>query len=463
MTDEAETASVTLSQKPLLRLRVLALALFILLLAFAVRIHLLGSQSLWNDEGNSYVQATRTLAAIADNAARDIHPPGYYWLLHGWLIASGDSEFSLRALSAFASVLTVAFTFALGRWLYGPVAGLAAALFLALNTFSIFYAQEARMYALLALWGVMGFWALVGFVTDESHVGAHRHTILQWPLLLAIINAAGLWTQYAYPFMMLAQGVVFVVWWVGHIRARGAKQASPLQRIGLYVVANGLTLLLYLPWLPAAWSQITTWPSTGEAIPLRQAVSTILGWFTLGVTYTVVDPSWIAVGLFLLLFGLFVQRPVRDLWRVLLPVAWVVLPVGLFLGLGLFRPSNLKFLLPAGVGFALWLGRGVWVLWHLRSSRGGRVTDSPLRYLPLAAALVVILALGANLWRGLDPLYHHPDFHRADYRGIAADISANLRAGDAVILDAPNQEEVFRYYYAAAAPVYPLPPGLGRR
>ena len=195
------------------RLRVFAFILFILLLAFTVRVHLLGSQSLWNDEGNSYMQATRPLAAIADNAARDIHPPGYYWLLYGWRILTGDSEFSLRALSVFASVLTAAFTFALGRRLYGTVAGLAAALFVALNTFSIFYAQEARMYALLALWSAAGFWALVGFVAAQSGVGANRHTSLRWPLLLAVINAAGLWTQYAYPFVMLAQGVVFVVWW----------------------------------------------------------------------------------------------------------------------------------------------------------------------------------------------------------------------------------------------------------
>jgi predicted membrane-bound mannosyltransferase len=49
--------------------------ILILLLAFALRIHLLGAQSLWNDEGNAYVQATRTFTDIAANAARDIHPP----------------------------------------------------------------------------------------------------------------------------------------------------------------------------------------------------------------------------------------------------------------------------------------------------------------------------------------------------------------------------------------------------
>ncbi|MEO8612284.1 MAG: hypothetical protein ABI690_30595, partial [Chloroflexota bacterium] len=82
--------------------------LAVLLIAFFLRFHNLGVQSFWNDEGSSYVQATRSFADIASNAARDIHPPGYYWLLAIWRQFSGDSEFGLRALSAFASLLTVA-------------------------------------------------------------------------------------------------------------------------------------------------------------------------------------------------------------------------------------------------------------------------------------------------------------------------------------------------------------------
>src|SRR5690606_8417190 len=129
--------------------------LAVILVAFFLRFYNLETQSLWNDEGNSYVQATRSFADIAANAARDIHPPGYYWLLAVWRAFLGDSEFALRSLSAFASVLTVAFTYALGKHLFNPLAGLFAALFVSLNTFSIYYAQEARMYALLALWAVM--------------------------------------------------------------------------------------------------------------------------------------------------------------------------------------------------------------------------------------------------------------------------------------------------------------------
>ncbi|MCW0209087.1 MAG: glycosyltransferase family 39 protein, partial [Achromobacter sp.] len=107
-------------------------------------------QSFWNDEGSSYVQATRSFAEIAANAALDIHPPGYYWLLGGWRLLAGTSEFALRALSVFASLLSIAFAAALGRRLFGWGAALSAALLIALNTFSIYYAQEARMYALLA-------------------------------------------------------------------------------------------------------------------------------------------------------------------------------------------------------------------------------------------------------------------------------------------------------------------------
>src|SRR5690606_37954323 len=173
-----------------------------------VRFQLLDAQSLWNDEGNSYVQATRALTEIPVHAARDIHPPGYYWLLHLWRIFTGDTEFALRSLSAFGSVLAVAFSFAVGRRLYGAAASLSAALFVTRNTFQIHYAQEARMYALLALWVVAGMWALVRFLTSPPPENT------RWALALALINTAGLWTQYAYPFVMPAQGMVFAVWWV---------------------------------------------------------------------------------------------------------------------------------------------------------------------------------------------------------------------------------------------------------
>ena len=423
-------------------------ALVIVLLAAGLRFHLLGAQSLWNDEGNSYVQATRSFADIAANAARDIHPPGYYWLLKIWMVLTGESEFALRSLSAFASLLGVALTYALGRRLFSPLAGLAAALLVALNAFSIYYAQETRMYALLALWGVLGMGCLVGFLQGALRASP---TVTRWALALALVNAAGLWTQYAYPFVMLAQAVIVVVWLV----ATWSKLGSPLRFIGLYIGANLLTLVLYLPWLPQALHALTSWPNTGEAVDFGPALGTLVGWFTFGITYRENDPSWIAVTLLLLVLGLR-TRLGADNWRgLLVPVVWVLLPVGLFLALGMFREGNIKLLLPSQIALALWLGRGMDAVWRLE------IPYRRWRLLPRLAVSLALAGIALNMWSGLAFLYHDPDYQRDNYRAIVREIEANLGANDAVILDAPNQEEVFRYYYAGAAPIYPLPEGLG--
>jgi hypothetical protein len=304
-------------------------------------------------------------------------------------------------------------------------------------------------------------WALVGFLQAlyVEPVGATRRVaptnIAKWALALALFNAAGLWTQYAYPFVMLAQGVIFVVY-VARVGLRPAPTDAYLRIRSLlvfYLAANFLTIALYLPWLPTALERVTSWPNTGEPTPFSAALGMILGWFTFGVTYIVNDASWVAIGLLLLAFGF---RAQRETWlSIILPFTWAALPVAIFLALGLFRESNLKFLLPSQIGFALLMGRGVWMLWRLQvPARSAWVKTAPR-----LAAIAAFLGLVANLWAGLQPLYH--DFQRADYRGMAAEISTNLQPDDAIILDAPNQEEVFRYYYRGDAPIYPLPLGLG--
>ncbi len=437
------------------------LALITLLLAFALRVHLLGAQSLWNDEGNSYVQATRGFADIAAHAARDIHPPGYYWLLKIWMALTGKSEFALRALSTFASVLSIAVTYALGKRLFSPLAGLAAALFVTLNTFHITYGQEARMYALLALWGALGMWCLVNFLSPplrpsprygeglgEGIIADRR---ARWALALALVNAAGLWTQYAYPFFMLAQGVIFVVW-----LARAGFKPAPTRALLYYIAANLFSIALFLPWLPSAWAQITTWPNTGTTVSFPEALGMLVGWLGFGITYHENDPSWMAIVLLLLAFGLRARRGAGEWFNVVVVVVWTVLPVALFLVLGLFNEADLKLLLPAQIAFALWMGRGVWVVWRLEMP-----PRTGFAVVPRMAAVAAVVGITLNMAGGLRFLYHEPLYQRDDYRAIVRDITTRLRPGDAIILDAPNQEEVFRYYYDGAAPVYPLPAGLG--
>ena len=87
----------------------------ILLLAFGLRVVRLGAESLWYDETVSAYLAGQRLPDLVAHTARDIHPPGYYLLLHGWSRLAGDSDMALAYSSLFFGVLLAALAYRLGR------------------------------------------------------------------------------------------------------------------------------------------------------------------------------------------------------------------------------------------------------------------------------------------------------------------------------------------------------------
>jgi len=142
----------------------------ILLVAGGLRFYRLDAQSFWNDEGNTARLVERPVALIIEGAAGDIHPPGYYLLLHVWRAFTGDSEFALRAFSALCGVLTVAVTAAIGHCVGGRRIALAASLLVAVHPLSVYYSQEARMYALLGLASALTLFFSLRFRRESSRV-----------------------------------------------------------------------------------------------------------------------------------------------------------------------------------------------------------------------------------------------------------------------------------------------------
>ena len=78
-------------------------------------------------------------------------PPLYYALAWVWTQLTGTGEVGLRSLSALAGVATVPVAYLLGAELRGRRAGIVAAALVAVNPMLLWYSQEARGYALLAL------------------------------------------------------------------------------------------------------------------------------------------------------------------------------------------------------------------------------------------------------------------------------------------------------------------------
>ncbi|MDE3088132.1 MAG: glycosyltransferase family 39 protein, partial [Chloroflexota bacterium] len=144
-----------------------ALVALLVLLAFALRAYRLGAQAIWWDESLSVYRATQDLATILANTipiqnvvTHDLQPPLYFLILHFFVGAFGTSEFALRFLSLMANIATVPLQYALGRRWFSRRVGVIAALLGALSPFYVWYAQEARPYALVLFFSLLGVYAL---------------------------------------------------------------------------------------------------------------------------------------------------------------------------------------------------------------------------------------------------------------------------------------------------------------
>lgn len=412
--------------------------LLILALALGLRCYRLGAQSLWSDEGTSVALAERDLATIARDAALDIHPPLYYWLLSGWVRLAGHSEAAVRALSALLGTTLVALIFALGVQILEPRAALVAALLAAIHPFQIYYAQEARMYMLLAAVTAAAMLALVAVVQRRAGWPA-------WAALIAL-EAAGLYTHYSFVFVVLVLNLAYL----------------PLLRSGRrlwpWLGSQAIALLLYLPWLPIALRQATAWPSPAQPTSWGPALIQTWQWLNLGPTAGLRQAGLpLAAALLLAVAGAWTlagrrrpqHSPLPSRWPALLLILWVGLPVALMFLLGLYRPAYLKFLLVTTPALSLLLATGL-VSRPLTAPR-------TVRFAWRAAQIAALLALLAGSALALRNYYVDPAYARDDYRGLAAYIEAMGRPGDQILLNAPGQQEVFRYYYHGALPVHPLP------
>lgn len=464
----------------------------IVLLAAALRFFRIGYQSLWADEGNSAAMAGRSLAEISARAAADIHPPGYYWLLNLWTRIFGDSEAALRALSALWGILLVWLVYQIVSRLFDRRTALIAAFFAAINPFLIFYSQEARMYAQLAALAALLFYGLVRFIMHENAVlpadGSGQRISFSGLATGIILFAAvaGLYTHYTFPLMIGVATLLYLTW-VANSRRRGFV-STRLLHWGLLLLVMAF---FYLPWIGTAWSQLTSWPRSGQATALSDALAQVLAVLALGPASPIeADSPWLAVFLALFILGLWPwvrangRRAHWLSWG--LPLLWLAAPVALVLLGGLYKPAYLKFLLVAAAPFTMLLGRGVTGFmealargqWKRRQPaakpagkrrRSGGAAASP----PAAASSAPVNAIGsvlAGLWLAaalllvsiptgvtLAAYYFDPAMARDNYRATVAYISAVAGPNDAIILNAPGQQEVFDYYYQGDLPVYGLP------
>ena len=184
-----------------------------------LRFAALDGQSLWYDEAVSAQLLRMDLAGMLDAiAGSESTPPLYYVLAWLWTQLAGTGEAGLRSLSALLGTATIPLVWALARRLGGDRAALIAAALAAANPLLIWFSQEARAYALLALLGALSTLLWLRALQVPS-----LRRLLAWSAVAALALA----THYFAVFLVVLQAL----WLVARVPRwsdRAAALAAPL-------------------------------------------------------------------------------------------------------------------------------------------------------------------------------------------------------------------------------------------
>ncbi len=446
------------------------LPLLILFLgAFALRVFRLDFQSLWYDEAFSVYLAHFSLADITARTAADIQPPLYYYLLHFWVVLTGEREFALRMLSLFFGVLTIPLMYVTTRRLSSTAAASAAALLAALSPLYLWYSQETRMYTLITFLLLLSSYALLrGLIPDAPVLGPGRPLPIlpgegrggwgvrgeAWWIVFALANIAAVYTHY-FAFVVIAFQLLF-----GLVYALG-QGARRLALLGRMVTCFAVVIVAFLPWMPFVVARLgqdaSYWPG---ALKLDEALRHILINFASGESVLEAQGKWIgAVWLGIFCIGLLAwwaaerRANVASGFAVFFAILYLVVPLALLLVLFSRNPKfNARYLMIASPGLYLWLGVTL-ASWLALARRRGivvRVIGTVFLALTGVALLATSIYADANA-------FFDPAFTKASFREVAQYVDDHIASREAILLTSGHLFPAFDYYYRGDAAQIRLP------
>jgi len=438
------------------RYRNLVIILLILLCAFALRLYRLDFQDIWWDEGRNIDVASRSLAVIATAKEMDIHPPLYFYTLHLWMLGAGRSEFAVRFLSVFFSLLTISlfyrfgtamathhaprFTFHFSRITHHPF-GLLAATVAAFAPFYVSEAQETRMYTMAIL------------LTTASAYFLYRAWREGGRLLWAgymLTTALSIYTHYSAGFILIAENaflglIVLVTAW---------RQGEWLKILRGWVLSQLGIALLYLPQVGITLRQFVAYENPTMGVPdLPSFLVQVWQGFSLGPASELIQATPFLVGIALILvLGLLVfgiwdlvtgsaspQSPISNLQSPMIWLClWLALPLLLYFYVLRDRPFfHPRYIMLATPPYYLLLAYAIGQIW---------------KRVPAFGLLSVVFLLVAFV-PAIQADFFDPASFGDDTRGLARFIESQAGENDVVLIDVPYP---FDYYYHGQAPAHYL-------
>ena len=360
--------------------------------------------SFWIDEGLSVGIASHPLFDIPGLLVQDGSPPLYYMLLHGWMDLVSDRVVDVHWFSVLFALLCIPVAWWTGTSVFDRLTGWLFALLVALCPFLTDYAQEARMYSLVALLGI----ASLGFFLN-AYLRGRRAFRIPFGIALALLIYTHNWGLFLGFSMALC---VAIIW-----TALPAGDPARLRLLKDALLGFGVAALLYLPWVPTFLEQLqhtgAPWSDRPSFNALVHAADLVTGSFGATVALLLAGGAGVAA----------LWRSDRFDRRVTIPCLLVltIVPVLIPWIASQASPAWATRYLAIAVGPLLLLGA-------VGLRRAGR----------LGAVGVVLLTImfataGAPSWK-------------TNVAEVSGALSPQLKAGDVVVATQPEMVPVLSYY-----------------
>ncbi len=382
-------------------------------------------RGLWLDEAISVNQAHLGLHDLFHNLYYgDRHPPLYHLALWLDVRVFGYGELAVRLPSLIAGTLVIPALYALGRELYDRRTGLIAAAFGAVSPLLIWYAQEARMYAFVTLFGLLALLTQLRVIRNGS--------MLNWAAYI-LATAALLWSHYFGLLLIGVQQIIFVGVLIH--RRRTGESVRPLAIGFAYSVA-----VLVMQLVPLAVFAHKQFESTNAALGSPSgtydalsfyAVVANMAWALWGYQPNGITELLAAMWPLLLLLSLLLLGRGGSRQTIILAVAAIV-PIVLLLGVAAFDRSlfEVRYFLVTVPLLLLLVARLV----------TGWIRKPAGRYL-VAGGVVVTLLIGLA-----DQQLNTGNPRLFDFRGAIKEIRAHAGPKSLVLYEPPDMRYVLEYY-----------------
>ncbi|MFP4498229.1 MAG: glycosyltransferase family 39 protein [Vulcanimicrobiota bacterium] len=441
---------------------------WLIVIAFIIRLVELGSKSFFVDEGVTIYTSSYPLGKILPLMMKmgEVHPPLYFWCIHLWKAGYGTFQFLsleayMRLSSVIFGVLSVYFTWLLGKKLFTRQTAFTATFLITISTFHVFYSQELRMYAPLLFLFCLSLYLFLKLLEKPGYLICSLLVVSQ--ALAFHIHYFGLFIP-AIEIMFL--GYLFLL---NHFKKNKEDKRNInegelcvtfqklvqdlsllMNRLKWVLASLGLSLMIFSWWVPFLLKQ------TGhQDLGLRKNpdLLMILELFSrLSYGEQVTQPEFFGINLFLLLsiipialviYTLFL-KPLAGQFLIIL---WLFTPLTIILIAGLTHFHMFEYMYFYIVTPALWL---------LISSG---LSKMKMKYV---ASLLLILIMVMNMFTFNN--YQNSSYYQPqNWRRVAEYVSDKLEPGEMVIIHPSMMAMPFSVYFKNNRRIMPMDkPDLNR-